>query len=162
MIISYSTPKRRLRNEKKNDLLAKIKTLESQHMVDTTNPVLKKDLLMARADLQSILHEETAFALYRLRRRQSESGDKAGKMLAYQLKQQENKQSIPAIRDSSGNVISEQALISSAFKEYYSKLYQAECQYQEHKVAEFLMNTPLPKLSALERDYLEAPVGTHR
>ncbi len=157
-IIAYSTAKCRLRNLKKNDLLVKIKTLESKHMVNTTNLALKRDLLMARVDLQSILHEETAFALYRLRRRNFESGDKAGKMLAYQLKQQESKQSIPAIRGSSGNIITEQALISSAFKEYYSKLYQTESQPQEHKVAEFLMNIPLPKLSASERDELEAPV----
>lgn len=98
------------------------------------------------------------FALYRLRRRHFEIGDKAGKMLTYQLKQQENKHSIPAIRDSSGNITAEQALISSAFKEFYSKLYQAECQQQEHKIVDFLEDIPLPKLSTLDRDELEAPV----
>lgn len=57
--------------------------------------------------------------------------------------------------DCSRNTITEQALIRSTFKEYYSELYQAECQSQEHKVAEFLTDIPLPKLSAPDRDELD-------
>lgn len=71
---------------------------------------------MTRTDLQSILHEETTFALYHLHRKHFESGDTEGKMLASHQEQQENKQSIPAIRDCSGNTITEQALMGSTFK----------------------------------------------
>lgn len=55
--------------------------------------------------MQSIIHEETAFALFR---QYFESGDKTGKMLALRLKQLENRQSIPFICDSTGGAIYEQ------------------------------------------------------
>ena len=78
------------------------------------------------AELQSIIHEETAFAVFRLRRKYFESGDKAGKMLALWLKQLQNRHSISHICKSTGEVIYEQTQINTAFREYYSKLYQTE------------------------------------
>ena len=60
------------------------------------------------AELQSIIHEETAFAVFRLRRKYFESGDKAGKMLALWLKQLQNRHSISHICKSTGEVIYEQ------------------------------------------------------
>ena len=77
---------------KKKSLTSELKTLESQHMRDPMNMRLKNEMLICKAELQSIIHEETAFALFRLRRKYFESGDKAGKMLALRLKQLQNRQ----------------------------------------------------------------------
>ncbi len=74
---------------KKDSLIPELKTLESQHMLDPNNVRVKNTLLSHKAELQSIIHEETAFALFILRRKYFESGNKAGKMLALRLKQLE-------------------------------------------------------------------------
>ena len=66
------------------------------------------------------------FALFRLRRKYFEIGDKAGKMLALRLKQLQNRHSISHVSKSTGKVIYEQTQIITAFREYYSKLYQRE------------------------------------
>lgn len=157
-IIAYSSTKRKLRNEKKKKQLEAIRVLELNHMLDTGNAELRRNLIVARADLQAILDEETAFALYQLRRKCYESGDKAGKMLAYQLKQQENRAIIPAIRDSNGNLVTEQSKINGAFREFYSNLYQAECHTPMHKMEEFVNNISLPSLSIQDSLELEAPI----
>ncbi len=115
---------------KKNKLHIKFKALELEHMQDPKNQTLKKSLLSTRADLQALLHEETAFALYRLRRKHFECGDEAGKMLALQLKQLESKQSIQAIKSAEGAIINDQKIINQAFRDFYSKLYQSECSAQ--------------------------------
>lgn len=90
-IISHASAKHRKAIKKKNNLQSELKTIEKQHMRDPKSPLLQKTLLTVRADLQAILHEETAFSLYRLRKKHFECGDKAGKMLALQLKQLEGK-----------------------------------------------------------------------
>ena len=81
-------------------------------------------MMICKAELQSIIHEETAFALFRVRRKYFESGDKAGKMLALRLKPLRNRHSISNTCKSTGEVIYEQTHIYTAFREYYSKMYQ--------------------------------------
>lgn len=73
-------------------------------MGDPNNSLLKQELLLARAEAQEMMHEETAFALYKLRRKH-ENGEKAGKMLAYQLKKLEQKHMITTLKDNSGSII---------------------------------------------------------
>ena len=66
-IISYATANKKIMVMKKNSLTSELKTLESQHMRDPMNIRLKHEMLICKAELQSIIHEETAFALFRLR-----------------------------------------------------------------------------------------------
>uniref|UniRef100_A0A667ZS68 Reverse transcriptase domain-containing protein n=1 Tax=Myripristis murdjan TaxID=586833 RepID=A0A667ZS68_9TELE len=63
------------------------------------NISFKQELLLTRAEAQAILHEEAAFSLYKLRKSHYEDGEKAGKMLAYQLRKFEQKHSIVSLRD---------------------------------------------------------------
>ncbi|KAF3847106.1 hypothetical protein F7725_020134 [Dissostichus mawsoni] len=79
-LISFSSAENKKRREVKSQLNFKLKTLEEQHMLDPSNLDLRKSLLTARTNLQKLVHEETAFALFRLRRTYFESGDKAGKI----------------------------------------------------------------------------------
>ena len=51
-------------------------------MGDLNNSFLKLEQLLARAEAQAMMHEESAFALYKLRRKHYENGVKAGEMLA--------------------------------------------------------------------------------
>ena len=73
-------------------------------------------MMICKAELQSIIHEETAFALFRVRRKYFESGDKASKMLALRLKPLRNRHSISNTCKSTGEVIYEQTQIYTAFR----------------------------------------------
>lgn len=64
-------------------------------------------MLILKAELKSIIHEETSFALFRLHRKYFESGDKAGEMLALKLQQLGNHQSMQFICDITGSAIYE-------------------------------------------------------
>ncbi len=77
-------------------------------MSDPKKTFLKQELLLARAGAQAMIHEESAFSLHKLRRTHYETGEKAGKIFAYQLKKLEQKHSITSLRDSNGIIISDQ------------------------------------------------------
>uniref|UniRef100_A0A667X2N1 Reverse transcriptase domain-containing protein n=1 Tax=Myripristis murdjan TaxID=586833 RepID=A0A667X2N1_9TELE len=90
--------------------------------------------------------------------KQFESGDKAGRMLALQLKQVESKRTIPAIRDPKGIIIRDPKLINLAFRDFYYRLYQTECPLQDHCMENFLKNISLPVLDVTQKDKLEIPI----
>lgn len=115
-LISFASGVKKEREGAKSQLNSKLKSLEEQHMLDPSNLDVRKSLLATRADLQRLIHEETAFALFRLRRCYFESGDKAGKMLAHRLKCIENRQIIPAIRDENGMLQCDPVSINESFK----------------------------------------------
>ena len=98
------------------------------------------------------------FALFRLRRKYFEIGDKAGKMLALRLKQLQNRHSISHVSKSTGKVIYEQTQIITAFREYYSKLYQRESSIDEKNMESFFHDISLSTLKEEETESLEAPV----
>uniref|UniRef100_A0A668AN23 exodeoxyribonuclease III n=1 Tax=Myripristis murdjan TaxID=586833 RepID=A0A668AN23_9TELE len=67
--ISYSTAKKREKNERKQSLKDELNKLEKGHMREPDNYTLRDSLLLCRAQLQEIMHEETAFALFKLKRK---------------------------------------------------------------------------------------------
>lgn len=76
------------------------------------------------SDLQTILCEETSFALFQLCEKYFEAGDKSGKILALRLKQMKNKHS-------------DQKQIDSAFQEFHSNLYKSEYHANEEDMNNF-------------------------
>ena len=85
-IISYSSAKNREKNTLKKSLMEDLNMLEKRHMREPGNHRLRDAVLLCRAQLQELLHKETAFALFKLKRECFESDDKAGKMLAMRLR----------------------------------------------------------------------------
>ncbi len=107
-------------------------------MADPSNQDLKDILLTTGEDLQKLIHEETAYALFCLRKTYFESEDKAGKMLVYRLKQLENKQTIPAFRDESGKLQCKPNTIDESFKKYYTMLCSLANKGTESEIDTFL------------------------
>lgn len=128
-------------------------------MGDPNNSLLKQELLLARAEAQEMMHEETAFALYKLRRKHNENGGKAGKMLAYQLKNLEQKHTITTLKDSSGSIIRDHDVINDTFRSFFSSLYKSEYKAKQHELEQFYVNLPLSKLNEQEIETLEAPIS---
>ena len=159
-IISYSTAKKEKKMlNKKRILMTELKILETQHMLDPKNIRLRNSLLLMRSDLQAILPEETSFALFQIRKKYFKAGEKSGKMLALQLKQMENKHSIPAIYNCDGSMVCDQKQMNSAFQEFYSNLYKSEYHANEEDMNNFFNDIPLPTLKIEEREKLETCSG---
>lgn len=55
--------------------MLELKNLEMQRMRHPSNQKLKDSVLLTKMKLQAILHEETSSALFRLRKKYSESAD---------------------------------------------------------------------------------------
>lgn len=119
-------------------------------MLDPDNLQLKNSVLVIKTELQTILYEENAFALFQLCRIFFESGDKAGKMLALRLKQQEKLSS--SINDEDGSLVCNQIQINHAFTKFYSTLYKSECCTSEKEMEHFFRDIHLPTLCQEERE----------
>ena len=68
--------------DERHKLQLLLKDLERKHMQNPNNLGIKKELFLVKSKLQTFIHKETAYALYRLCQKTLESGDKAGKILA--------------------------------------------------------------------------------
>lgn len=161
-IISYASYKNEDKLRRKTEILSKLKDLELKHMRDPMNTSFKQELLLTRAEAQAMLHEESAFSLYTLRRSHYEDGEKAGKMLAYQLKKFEQKHSIISLRDSNGMIIRDQGDINDTFRSYFSCLYKSEYKAKHQDLNNFFNNLILPKLREENKGKLEAPTVFQR
>ena len=122
-LISLSSAEKKKHEAVRTQLNNQSKKLEELHMQNPADLNLKNALLATRADLQKMIHDETAFALFRLRRTYFENGEKSGKMLALRLKQMENKQAIPAVRKEKDELLCDATAINHSFRNFYSNLY---------------------------------------
>ena len=128
-------------------------------MADPNDDSLKQTICWARAEVQALMHEESAFVLYKLRRKHYETGEKAGKMLAYQLKKREQKHSISALRDDSGEILRDHDIINDKFKTFFSSLYKSEYNVTQQERDLYFANLPLPKLDEQQKQSLDAPIS---
>ena len=127
-------------------------------MRNPTDQSLKNAILLTRADLQKMMYEETAFALFRLRRESFENGEKAGKMLALRLKQMENKQAIPAIRNENDELLSEGTAINESFRSFYSNPYKSTHNASESDMDAFFDQINLPCVNPVDKEQLESAI----
>ena len=157
-VISYASAEKKKPMKRKIKLCNELKALEEQHMSNLSNLELRKSIFMVKADLQSLLHEETANALFQLCKIHFESSDKAGKMFAHKLKQVENLHFIPAISDSEGTPHTDNTSINLAFKQFFSNLYTSEYKAKDQDLNEFFNGLDLSALSVSENADMESPI----
>jgi len=87
------------------------------------------DLLLTREAERLLLHSRGS--IY-------EHGDKAGRLLAHQLKSRVASNQITQIRDGLGSLTSDPGEINNIFKTYYSRLYTSESPDNEDQLHTFL------------------------
>lgn len=72
--------------------------------------------------LHDIYNKKAEYALFRLKSNFYEGGEKNGRLLARQLKQQDNSSNIPMIKKGNG-VVTSLKDISEVFEKFYNDLY---------------------------------------
>uniref|UniRef100_H3AY12 Endonuclease/exonuclease/phosphatase domain-containing protein n=1 Tax=Latimeria chalumnae TaxID=7897 RepID=H3AY12_LATCH len=108
---------------------------------------------------EQIEENKAEYALFRLKHRQYESGDRARKLLASLVHQQEACKWIPATNSTEGNLLTEPKEVNGAFQQFYSTLCSSDgladiCAYEA-----FLEDLDLPGLSPRDRDLLDALIS---
>ena len=76
-----------------------------------------------------------------------EHGDKAGRLLAHQLKARTTLNQITQITDESGSITSDPDKINNTFRSFFSQLYASESLTDENQLNNFFERLDLPKVS---------------
>lgn len=108
-----------------------------------SNSQLEKELLLLRAEYDKQSAFRAASSLLRLKQTFYEQGDRAGKLLAWQIKQLETKSPITSII-SNGQTLLDPKEINNAFKGYYEELYKAQESIKPDNINTFLNKIDIP------------------
>lgn len=95
--------------------------------------------------------------MFRLKTKFYESGEKTGRLLARQLKEQSSAYTIPAIR-AGGSLITSSKGINDAFEDFYENLYRSSGAMDKISAKDFFSNIKLPTLSSDQVSLLDASI----
>ncbi len=87
-----------------------------------------------------------------------EHGEKAGCLLAHQLKGRSASQLITTIRKTPQELTIDPQEINNTFKNYYCKLYTSEFPHDILPLVEFLDDLNIPTITQDQQDSLERPI----
>lgn len=111
-------------------------------------------LLLLRAQYNERSADRAAAKIMKLKQNFYEHGDKAGKLLAWQIKKRQEERAIITIEKPSGNII-DPVEINEAFRVYYEKLYSSDCSPSNELQTQFLNCLDLPQISGEDQMNLE-------
>lgn len=125
-----------------NDLLCRIKDIDDRYALNP-DPSLYTDRVKLQASLNLTTTNAAMVQLLKTKQRFFESGDKAGKLLAYQARVEATAKLIPGVKSTSGHILSKPEEINQAFVNFYSDLYTTSLPPAAH---EMLQCIPFPQL----------------
>lgn len=149
---SYANKQRRMRKEELGKLIADLDSL----LAVTNTPDLYKERLRLKTELDVLLSTE-AERLLHFHCSLYEHGDKAGRLLAHQLKARQASKIIQ-IRDESGMVVTDQTEINTSFNLFYRQLYESQSPSDETQMDAFFLKLDLPRVSPNDNQMLDAPL----
>lgn len=118
---------------------------------------LFKNICKSRFEIHEIYFKKSEYALFQLKTAFYELGEKTGRLLARQLKEQSSAHIIPAIRTGDSLVTSSKG-INNVFREFYDNLYRPSGVLNEILLQQFLTNIHLPNLPPEKVAFLDNPL----
>ena len=134
---------KKVKSSKQTQLIADIGEIDKQYSV-SPSPHLYKERIKLQSQYNLLSTDKAEQALLRLHGYVYENGDRAGRLLARQLKAKSAAQLISQIRNFNGDVVEEPIQINKIFKEYYMTLYSLESP-QDHSEMTSFLTWNLPK-----------------
>lgn len=156
-IIQYASHEKKIKSAELANLETEVKKAENTFKANMSDTNLR-ELTHLKYKYNSLLSKKLEFSLFRARQRFFEGGDKAGRMLANYIKQQETYCSIPAICDQQGVLHTNPVDINNTFKVFYERLYSSESTANSVAIETFLNNLDLPSLTLDQKQLLETPI----
>lgn len=117
-----------------------------------------KEICNLKYQLNEIYNKKAEYALFRLKTCFYESGEKASKLMASQLKKKDASMLIPAINNGRDEVSTDNAEINSIFKNFYENLYKSEVPVNKDRYANFFSNLEIPVVSQAQVDMMDEPI----
>lgn len=139
-----------------NNLANSIKEIDCLYAENPTPDLYKRKLLLnSEYKIRSIQQTERLF--FKSRQKFYEHGERAGKLLAHQIKQSMSANTISEICKTSGEKTSDPKTINDQFKMFYSNLYTSD-PVDEKKIAETLDRLPIPQISVNDRTEIDREI----
>ena len=151
---SYANKQRRMRKEELEGLIADL----DRSLAVTNTPDLYKERLGLTTELDLLLTTEAEQLLLQSYGSLYEHGDKAGCLLAHQLKAKKASNQIIQIRDESGMVVTDSTKINTSFSSFYQQLYKSESPNDETHMDAFFQKLDIPRVSPNDNQALDAPL----
>lgn len=160
-IIEITSRLKKARLKQQEKLENKIKELELEHK-RTSNSSTLLELKKIRHELDELLTYKAEGALRFTNQRYYEMGNRASRLLAFQLRKAQSSRTVPKIRHPNSNrMTAKPTEIAEAFAEYYKNLYSdSESNLTETKTKEFFKKICLPTLTAEEASEMIKPISS--
>lgn len=146
-IISYSAHRRKLRLSTIQKLASELELVDQQLAAGTSDDLLKKRRVALQTELDLVTTNEAERLLLHSRSKYYEHGNKAGRLLAHQLRRQAASRLIPRIKDGSGVLQEDPVAINSVFSSFYEALYKSEFSSDPAGMHAFLDELQFPSLN---------------
>ena len=156
-IISYASFRKKIANEKFNELEGELKKLESSYSQTTDRCTLNK-IIAIKYQLNKLYSKKAEYALFRTKQTYWEMGERPSRLLAYRLRQQDSINFIAGVRQTDGNISTSSKQINDTFRSFYNTLYTSHGDLDKQKLDNFFINLNLPQLSEEDKNFLEAPL----
>lgn len=128
-------------------------------MKQNTSSTNLRAVTQLKYHFNSILSQRTDFFLFRARRNYFKSGERAGRLLAWQIKNGESSSTIPAVRPQrGGSLLTKSVDINYTFRDFYRNLYTSGASVSRGVTNYFLDSLGLPRLKQNKREALDAPI----
>lgn len=148
------------RKEKEKQLESDIKRLEQDHKATRDEDILRQ-LRESRAALDDLLTRKAEGALRYTSQRYYEMGNRASRLLAFQLRKDQSSRIVPKIKHPTSLIeVSHPVKVAEAFQIYYKNLYDSPDEEQSTtKLEGIFMGLNLSKLTEEEAEQLTAPIS---
>ncbi len=145
-IISFMANKRKNSEAKQLQLVKQIAEIDKRYS-QLPSPDLYKERLKLKAEYDLASSSFIENLLLRYRSALYEHGEKAGEILARQLKGARAKQVINGVLSQDGRFTTDQQEINNIFKDYYCKLYASSSPSNPNAMQDFFKDLHIPSLS---------------
>lgn len=158
-IISIGSRIKKQRNSEQQKYENEIKKLEREHKINKKEDTLR-ELKENRKKFNEILTYKAEGALRYIKRTYYEMGNKASRLMAFQLRKDQASRIVPKIKHPvTKNIETQPKAISDAFAEYYQELYRGQNQEsKKEKIIKFLKPLNLTKILREEACKLTDPI----
>lgn len=158
-IISIGSRLKKQRMQKQLQIENEIKRLENEHKQQRKKEVLD-ELKENRNKLDDLLTYRAEGALRFIDRKFYEFGNKASRLLAFQLKKAQASRIVPKIKQlNSNSIATSPKTISDNFAKFYEQLYKSQNQEsKEDKIHTFFKSVNMAKLTTDEASSLVEPI----
>ncbi len=156
-IISYTAHTNRCHRAWHKELEDALANIDTQHSANQS-PDLYKGRLKLQTELDLLSTREAEQLLLHSRDMFYESGDRAGHLLAQQLKSRNASNQIAQIRNNTGMITSDPGEINDTFREFYSQLYTSESPDDGAHLSQFFAKLDMPKISLEDQQSHDSPL----